>query len=303
MNHSEYLLDEPVMFHSHGVPLAGRLFHPAAAADERRPIVITTGSWLTVKEQMATLYARRLARAGYTTFCFDFSGFGQSRGEPRLVEMPARKIADLQAAVEFLRTLSFVDPARIGCVAVCASAQYLIEALARGMPVRSFASVAGWFHSPASVAPFYGGAAGVALRLERGRAALERYLTTGELVTVPAYGPGDERAGMHFELEYYARPERGAVPAWSNQMAEMSWVYWLSYDGLAASRAVTAPGLFVHADGCVFPEHVRRVHDALPGPKRLVWSEGAQIDFYDQPRQIESAIDAIQAWFDETLRA
>jgi hypothetical protein len=82
------------------------------------------GSWLTVKEQMATTYARRLAERGYTAFVFDFSGFGESAGDPRYAEIPARKIADIGAAVQFIRTLAFVHSDRIGCVAVCASAQY-----------------------------------------------------------------------------------------------------------------------------------------------------------------------------------
>jgi hypothetical protein len=39
------------------------------------------------------------------------------------------------------------------------------------------------------------------------------------------------------------------------------------------------------------------------GPKRLVWTEGSQIDFYDQPPQVGAALEAAKAWFDETLRA
>src|SRR6476619_2602439 len=105
--------ETPVVFHSQGVPLAGRLFRPTASLDERRPIVIVVGSWLTVKEQMATTYARRLAGAGTAAFVFDFAGFGASQGEPRQAELPARKIADIRAAAEFLRTLAFVDAGRI----------------------------------------------------------------------------------------------------------------------------------------------------------------------------------------------
>jgi dienelactone hydrolase len=40
---------------------------------KRRPVVIITGSWRTVKEQMATTYAHRLADHGYTAFIFDFA--------------------------------------------------------------------------------------------------------------------------------------------------------------------------------------------------------------------------------------
>jgi fermentation-respiration switch protein FrsA (DUF1100 family) len=297
------LVELPMVFHSQGVPLVGRFFRNTASLHERQPVVIAMGSWLTVKEQMATTYARRLAEAGYTTFVFDFAGFGESRGEPRQAEIPARKIGDIAAAVQFLQTVGFVDPERIGCLAICASAQYTIRALSQNLPVRSFVSVAGWYHDPSSVAPFYGGDAGVALRLDRGRAALERYARTGEEIIVPAYKDGDDRAGMYFTLDYYGRSDRGAIAAWKNEMAEMTWLYWLTFDGLSAAGRVSTPTLLVHGDGCVFPEHVRQVHDRLAGPKDLVWTEGSQIDFYDQPDQVATAVQAATNWFDRTLRA
>jgi hypothetical protein len=251
---------------------------------------------------MASLYARRLVERGYTAFAFDFSGFGESQGAPRQTEMPARKIDDIIAAAKFLRTLACVDPERVGAVAICASAQYTLAALASGAGLRSWASVAGWFHDPASVAGFYGGESGVAERLSRARAAVERYVSTGELGLVPAYAPGDERAGMSFELDYYGSAERGALPAWKNEMSELTWLYWLGFDGLRWAAQVSTPSLFVHSDGCVFPEHVRRVHAAVRGPKRLAWGDGGQIDYYDQPSAVGRAIDAIAGWFDETLR-
>jgi fermentation-respiration switch protein FrsA (DUF1100 family) len=295
------MFQQSVVFHSRGVPLVGRFFRGDDSLAAREPVVIALGSWLTVKEQMATTYAQRLAALGYTTFVFDFSGFGESRGDPRQAELPARKIEDLFAAVDFLRTISFVDPDRIGCLGVCASAQYVLAALARGLDVRSFASVAGWYHDRASVAPFYGGEPGVTARIERARAAVDRYARTGEVALVPAYQDGNERAGMHFRLDYYAAADRGALAAWKNEMAELSWFYWLSFDGLAAADRVSTPSLFVHSDGCVFPDHVRAIHGRVRGPKRLVWADGAQIDFYDQPGPVGTAVGAARAWFDETL--
>src|SRR5687768_14467458 len=126
----------PVVFHSQGVPLAARLFRNVESLQVRQPGVMAMGSWLTVKEQMATTYARALAERGYTALVFDFSGFGESDGQPRHAEIPARKIGDIGAAVQFMRTLAFIDPDRIGCIAVCASAQYTLRALADGLPVR-----------------------------------------------------------------------------------------------------------------------------------------------------------------------
>jgi fermentation-respiration switch protein FrsA (DUF1100 family) len=84
-------------------------------------------------------------------------------------------------------------------------------------------------------------------------------------------------------------------------MAEMTWMYWLSFDGLSSAPAVSTPSLFVHSEGCVFPEHVKQVHAAVTGPKALVWGDGGQIDFYDQPGAVDFAVDAVRDWFDRTL--
>ena len=293
----------PFLFLNGDVPLAGRMHRSDGEAYGRQPAVIVTGSWLTVKEQMADRYAAALAERGYTAFTFDFAGFGQSGGAPRQFESPTRKVSDIAAAVRFVSTQSLVRPGGPGFLAVCASAQYALAAVARGAPVASFCSVAGWFHDLRSVAPLYGGDEGVADRLRRAADALDRYLATGEVVTVPAYEPGNDRAGMSFPLDYYGDPARGAVPAWANEMAEMSWQPWLSFDGLSAAAAVSVPALFVHSDDCVLPDNVKRIADRLRGPVETVWAEGTQIDFYDRPEQVGLAVEAADAHFRRTLPA
>jgi uncharacterized protein len=287
----------PVLFSSQGVPLVGAIHRNVSNLSVRQPAVIVTGSWLTVKEQMPAVYASRLAALGYTAFTFDFSGFGESGGEPRQAELPDRKIRDIAAAADFLATLSSVRRDSVGHLAVCASAQYALAAAARGARVRSIASVAGWFHDLDSVAAFYGGAAGVEARLERARRAAFDYARTREVSTVPAYAPGNEEAGMFFELPYYGLSSRGAVPEWKNEMAVLSWLPWLTFNGISAA----IPVLMVHGDGCVLPDNARRVYDALSGPKKLVWTEGSQADFYDQRKEVDKAVEAADRHFQETL--
>src|SRR5262245_29339032 len=124
-----------------------------------------------------------------------FCRFGESAGVPAQAEIPTRKIADIIAAANFISTMSFVKPAAIGHLAICASAQYTLAALAAGTSIRSFVSVAGWYHDTVSVAQFYGGKEGVDKRLERAKRAIEKFAGTGEVETVPAYKPGDELAG------------------------------------------------------------------------------------------------------------
>jgi dienelactone hydrolase len=55
---------ERVSFDSDGVRLVGTLHLPDGAKASPAPVVVVTGSWLTVKEQMADTYARRLTADG-----------------------------------------------------------------------------------------------------------------------------------------------------------------------------------------------------------------------------------------------
>lgn len=290
-------VSDSVVFVSDGVPLVGVWHRPTGALGARLPAVVIAGSWLNVKEQMASVYARAFAERGYNAFVFDFAGWGESGGALRHVELPASKARDIANAVRFVRTQSFVDAERVYFLGICASAQYGLRAIAEGLDLRAYASVAGWFHDAESVAPFYGGPDGVALRLSRAKAALDVYKARGELVMVPAYDPGNDRAGMHFELDYYGNPERGAVPEWRNEMAELSWQHWLAYDGLSPARAVSVPSLFVHSDQCALPDNVRAVHAAVRGRKHLAWLSGSQQDYYDQPAYVAEAVEHVARWF------
>jgi uncharacterized protein len=276
--------------------LVGQLFRNTDRFDTRQPGILITGSWLTVKEQMPEVYALRFAERGYAAFTFDCSGFGQSGGEPRQAEMPHRKIADIVAATEFLSTLYLVEPATLAHLAVCASSQYGLAALAQGSLAKRFVSVAGWYHDPVSVRPFYGGSEGLATRLRAAEHAVDRFISSGVVETVPAYRAGDPAAAMFVEMEYYGNARRGAVPSWTNEMATMSWSYWLLFDGISAAAQVQVPSLLVHSDGSVFPDNARLVHSRLRGRKELVWTTGNQTDFYDQPTQVEFAVDATDAF-------
>jgi hypothetical protein len=84
-------------------------------------------------------------------------------------------------------------------------------------------------------------------------------------------------------------------------MAALSWLYWLTFDGLSAADRVSTPTLLVHGDDCVLPANAREVYERLKGPKRLMWTEGTQTDFYDQPAFVSNAVNAARDHFGETL--
>lgn len=300
---------EKVSFPSEGTRLVGNLYLPASApAGGKLPAVVVAGSWTTVKEQMAALYAEKLAQQGYAALTFDFRGYGESEGEPRNVESPARKAEDLRSAVTYLQSLPAVDAQRIGMLGVCASAGYMAEAVSGDERVRSLALVAPWLHDPAMARQIYDtwtiteGKEGYEARLEAARAAREKFERTGEIDYVPAASATDPQAAMYGPIDYYLNPQRGGIPAWGNRFAVMAWSDWLQYDAIRFASQVEIPTLMVHSEEAAIPDGARRFYQDLKTPKSFYWMAGnTQLDFYDKPETIDQAAEAVVGHFERTL--
>ncbi|RKN36723.1 alpha/beta fold hydrolase [Streptomyces hoynatensis] len=292
---------ERVAFTSGGDTLAGDLYLPPGADGTAFPAVAVAGSWTTVKEQMAGLYAAGLARRGIAALAFDFRGFGESGGAPRDLESPVRKIADLRSAIDFLATHPAVAPGRVGELGICAGAGYAVVNAAGDGRVRSLGLVAPWLHDAQLVEAIYGGAQAVAERREAGLAAQRRYAETGIVEYVPGVSTENAAAAMYGPFDYYLDADRGAVPQWGNRFAVMGWPGWLGFDPIAAAPLVTAPTVIVHSPDAAVPDGVRRFHEVLPARKELIWQAGGQMDFYDQESHVEAALDAVAEHFASTL--
>lgn len=284
---------------SAGDVLVGDLYRPAGSGE--RPALVVTGSWMTVKEQMAGRYARQMAEQGFLALAFDFTGFGQSAGGPREVESPARKAADIHAAVDFLTTVDGADPGRLGALGVCASSGYTCANAATDPRISSIGLVAPWLHNPELVKPYYGGDFGVAERISAGHAARQRYQRDGVVDYIPAVSTSDTRAAMFGPYDYYLDPNRGAIPEWGARFATMAWPEWLTYDAIAVASEILQPTGMIHSRDGAVPEGAEQFAEHLAGPVDLVWTDGGQLDFYDQPAQVNLAVAKLAEHFHATL--
>lgn len=292
-----------VSFESHGETLRGHLFLPEGFDPNRAyPAVIVTGSWTTVKEQMAGLYAGRLAEQGYPALTFDFRHFGESGGQPRQYESPEHKIEDIGSAAKFMQSLPFVDDERLGGFGVCASSGYMAHAAARGDILKTLVLVAPWLHNAELVKPLYGGEEGVQDRISKGEEARRAYEEKNHVYIVPACNPVDEQAAMPGEFDYYLNPNRGAVQAWRNEFAVMSWPGWLTFDAISAASDITVPVLIVHSEDAAVPEGAHRFYDALKADKDIHWIGGTQFDFYDQEANVSWALELAAGHLETTLK-
>jgi uncharacterized protein len=282
-----------ITFQSEGEEMAGILYLPATyRTGDKLPAVVVTGSWTTVKEQMAGLYARKLAEQGYAALAFDFRYFGESGGNPRNYESPVAKIRDIQNAVTYLQAVDAVDAQRIGGLGICASAGYMAVAVSQDSRIQSFVAIAPWIHDSNLVEVLYGGASGVAAKIEAGRAARRNFEQTGTVEYVPAISTTDENAAMFGEFDYYLNPDRGAIAQWGNKFAVMSWVEWLTFSAMPQASQIHVPTLFVHSREAAIPAGAEQFFADVSAPKNFVWLPGTQFDFYDQESTVNQAIQA-----------
>lgn len=126
-----------VEFHSEGLALKG-LLHVPAGFNEYNLYqgILVTGSQAAVGEHLPQLYAAKLANQGFIALTFDFSGFGESEGEPRNVEDLQRKALEIRNAVSFLALMPFVATNSIGGITIGADPGPMALAITQGAKIK-----------------------------------------------------------------------------------------------------------------------------------------------------------------------
>ena len=295
-----------VNFKSEGLSLTGNLFYPADFQDNKAyPAIIVSGSWTTVKEQMAGLYAEKLAEQGFITLAFDFRNFGESEGEPRFYENPSLKKVDIQNAVTYLESLEEVDNAKIGAFGVCAGSMYTLMAASEDNRIKSVVTAASWLHDAEAVKLFYGGEEGVNAKITAAQNAKNNYAENGVVDYIPTISTEDKSAAMYGPYDYYLNKERGAIEEWSaDKFAVMSWEDWLTTDPMPTAKNLTCPTLMIHSDGAVLPQYTKNYFEKIASAdKKLHWIETEmespfhQFAFYDQEKEVNAAVAQASDWF------
>lgn len=93
------------------------------------------------KDQVAGLFAQRLAEAGYVTLAFDARYNGESAGEPRFTDKPANRMGDIMGAVDFLQQFPGVDRERIGAFGICGGGGYTFATAATDKRIKAAATL------------------------------------------------------------------------------------------------------------------------------------------------------------------
>lgn len=177
----------PVKYDLRGLKIAANVYVPAGFDENGSyPAVVVAHPNGGVKEQVAGLYAQRLAELGYITMAFDASYQGQSEGMPRNTDKPQNRVEDIHGAVDFIVKYKGVDRSRVGILGICGGGGYTLRAAQTDKRIKAVATLSAFNTGIVRKNGFLDSQINnIAERLEEAYKAREEELSGGEVRYTP----------------------------------------------------------------------------------------------------------------------
>jgi fermentation-respiration switch protein FrsA (DUF1100 family) len=302
-----------VRFNSFGDTVVGNLYCPSDFDKDGKYLAITVAGPLgTVKEQAGGVFAQKLAEKGFVALVFDYRTQGESEGVPKNYENPFRKAEDIENAINFLRTLEFVERDRIGSLGICAGGSYSVHAIASERRVKAFASVNPYF----SLREFTGYNPMVTDEIRDGMLKKSNeasqiffesgvtessnmlYPDTSELENLPF----PEADAKDIQDYYYDRVDT-CWPNFSRDTADMSYEALVKSHALDYAKDLAIPYLGIVGSEAITKSYTERFFDEiLHDRKEIKVIEGARhVQTYDEDRYVDQAIQYLVEFYSKYL--
>jgi len=291
----------PVKYDLHGIQIAANVYTPADYDPAKTyPAVVVAHPNGGVKEQVAGLYAQRLAEQGYIAITADAAYQGASGGMPRSVDKPANRIEDIHGMADYLGQYPGVDKERIGLLGICGGGGYSLKAAQTDKRFKALATLS-MFDSGLVRRNGYQDSqlATVQERLKQATDARTREVTTGEVSYSGDANLTDEQiAKLPFELyrqgyEYYWKTH--AHPNSTFRYTTSSLLDLMNFDAQSNMELINQPLLMMagtKADSRYMTESAF---------KKATGTGATHIETYWVPRYVDQAMSRIDAFFDKNI--
>ena len=141
-NISGHVNIHPIAYELNGITIAANVYTPADDDPAKKfPAVTVAHPNGGVKEQVAGLFAQKLAEAGYITVAADAAFQGESGGEPRHTDIPFFRTQDIHGMVDLLSIFPGVDTNRIAMLGICGGGGYTLNAAKSEKRVKAVATL------------------------------------------------------------------------------------------------------------------------------------------------------------------
>jgi fermentation-respiration switch protein FrsA (DUF1100 family) len=314
----------PVKYKLNGLDIAANVYTPANYDPDRKyPTIVVAHPNGGVKEQVAGLYAQRLAEQGYITITADAAYQGGSGGLPRNGDKPTFRIEDIHGMADFITGYKGVDAGRLGLLGICGGGGY---ALAAAKTDKRFVTIAtlSMFNSGRVRRNGYADSQidTIQTRLQQASDARAKEVAgqanptrTHEMTGGDVLYAGDanltdeEIAKLPFDLyrqgyEYYWKTH--AHPGSTFKYTMSSLLDLMRWDATDQLDLINKPLLMIagsKADSLYMSEDAIAKATSTKD-KQLVKIDGAtHIETYWVPKYVDSAMKSLQPFFARTLSA
>ncbi|HGK6778413.1 alpha/beta hydrolase [Yersinia enterocolitica] len=300
----------PVKYDLHGIQIAANVYTPANYDPAKKyPAVVVAHPNGGVKEQVAGLYAQRLAEHGYITITADAAYQGASGGMPRNVDKPANRIEDIHGMADYISQYPGVDTTRIGLLGICGGGGYSLKAAQTDKRFKALATLSmfdsglvrrnGYQDSQLST---------IQERLKQASDARTKEVATGEITyTGDAQLTDEQIAKLPFDLyrqgfEYYGKTH--AHPNSTFRYTLSSLLDLMSFDAQSNMDLINQPLLMIagtKADSRYMTESAFKKATGTQNKELFLIDGATHIETYWVPRYVDQAMSKIDNFFDKNI--
>ncbi|RYD84469.1 MAG: alpha/beta hydrolase [Verrucomicrobiaceae bacterium] len=300
----------PVTYRLNGLAISANVYTPPTYDSKGSyPTVVVAHPNGGVKEQVAGLYAQRLAEQGYITIAMDAAYQGASGGEPRNVDKPAHRIEDIHGAADFITRYAGVDRDRLGLLGICGGGGYSLAAAQSDKRFKTIATLS-MFNSGRVRRNGFADSQleTIQTRLEQASAARAQEAAGGEAAYSGDANLTDEQiAKLPFELyrqgyEYYWRTH--ASPGSTFKYTTSSLLDLMRWDATDEIQLIDKPLLMIagsKADTLYMTEDAFAKATGTKDRELFKIEDATHIETYWVPEYVAAATGKLTAFYARTL--
>ncbi|EBK7706523.1 alpha/beta hydrolase [Salmonella enterica] len=300
----------PVKYNLHGIQIVANVYTPANYDPVKKyPAIVVAHPNGGVKEQVAGLYAQRLAEQGYITITADAAYQGASGGMPRSVDKPANRIEDIHGMADYLSQYPGVDSARIGLLGICGGGGYSLKAAQTDKRFKALATLSMFDsglvrrngYQDSQLSPLQE-------RLKQASDARSREVATGEVSYSGDANLTDEQiAKLPYDLyrqgyEYYWKTH--AHPNSTFRYTTSSLLELMRFDAQSNMDLINQPLLMMagtKADSLYMTESAFQKATGTQNKKLFLIDGATHIETYWVPRYVDAAMGQLDTFFGKNI--
>lgn len=301
----------PVTYDLNGIDISANVYTPANYdPGNEYPTVVIAHPNGGVKEQVAGLYAQRLAEQGYITIAADAAHQGASGGTPRHVDKPANRIEDIHGMADFISQYAGADSERIGLLGICGGGGYALKAAQTDKRFQSIATLS-MFNSGRVRRNGYRDSQldTIQQRLKEASEARAQEATGGEILYAANQELTDEQiAALPFALyregfKYYG--DTHAHPNSTFRYTKSSLLALMNFDAATNMDLIDQPLLMIagsEAGSLYMSQDAFKEADQAESRELMLIDGATHIETYWKPEYVNQAVDKLTQFFNETLK-